>query len=128
MTIHKSQGASLDYAQLDLGNTVFADGQTYVGLSRVRSLEGLYLSAFNPLRIRANPLVRAFYESIPDVDYPELVLPSPPPPPPSVDTTWSKPETETRKLEFSHFAYSPDSTKQIHMRETLSHPIKIVKL
>jgi ATP-dependent DNA helicase PIF1 len=65
MTIHKSQGMSLDHAQMDLGNQIFADGQSYVGLSRVKSLEGLYLSAFNPLRIRTNKRVKEFYENLP---------------------------------------------------------------
>jgi len=74
MTIHKSQGVSLEYAQLDLGNTIFADGQTYVGLSRVKTIEGLYLSAFNPLRIRANPLVKEFYKRIPETGLPEAVV------------------------------------------------------
>jgi hypothetical protein len=50
---------------MDLGNTIFEYGQTYVALSRVKSLEGLYLSAFNPTRIRANPLVSDFYSKIP---------------------------------------------------------------
>ena len=68
LTIHKIQGASLSIADMDLGNTIFEYGQTYVALSRVRSLEGLYLSAFNPTRIRANPLVSEFYSKIPQLE------------------------------------------------------------
>jgi ATP-dependent DNA helicase PIF1 len=64
LTIHKIQGATLTMAEMDLGNTVFEYGQTYVALSRIRNLEGLYLSAFQPLRIRANPLVKEFYKQI----------------------------------------------------------------
>lgn len=48
VTIHKSQGASYDTAIVDLGQRVFSPGQTYVALSRLTSLEGLYLS--RPLR------------------------------------------------------------------------------
>ncbi|MDQ0577294.1 ATP-dependent DNA helicase [Agromyces albus] len=48
VTIHKSQGASYDAAIVDLGQRVFSPGQTYVALSRLTSLEGLYLS--RPLR------------------------------------------------------------------------------
>lgn len=62
LTIHKSQGATLDRACMDLGRDIFAYGQAYVGLSRVRSLEGLYLMDFNANRIRANPKVKEFYE------------------------------------------------------------------
>ena len=53
-------------AEMDLGLTVFEYGQTYVALSRIRSLEGLYLSAFHPKKIKANPVVCEFYEKIPE--------------------------------------------------------------
>lgn len=65
LTIHKIQGATLDMAEMDVGKTVFAEGQTYVALSRVKSLDGLYLSEFNPLKIKASPLVTEFYGSFP---------------------------------------------------------------
>jgi hypothetical protein len=63
-TIHKSQGVTLDLAQMDLGSNVFEYGQSYVGLSRIRTLEGLYLSGFNPQKIKTNPRVAAFYQTI----------------------------------------------------------------
>lgn len=43
-TIHKTQGMTLDRAILDLSWGTFADGQLYVGLSRLKSLEGLVLA------------------------------------------------------------------------------------
>lgn len=61
VTIHKSQGATLDSAEIDIGNNVFAPGQTYVALSRVKSLDGLYLRSFQPQSIRSNPKVCKFY-------------------------------------------------------------------
>ena len=51
MTIHKCQGLSLDCAIVDLSDKVFSAGMAYVALSRVRSLAGLYLSAFDPKSI-----------------------------------------------------------------------------
>ncbi len=44
VTIHKSQGQTYDEVVIDLGGGAFSAGQTYVALSRVRSLEGLYLT------------------------------------------------------------------------------------
>jgi hypothetical protein len=64
LTIHKSQGATLDAAQMDLGQNVFEYGQAYVALSRVRSIDGLFLTHFEPQRIRAHPDVVAFYQRI----------------------------------------------------------------
>ncbi len=48
VTIHKSQGKTYDRAIIDLGPRSFAPGQTYVALSRITELEGLYLT--RPLR------------------------------------------------------------------------------
>ena len=45
ITIHKSQGASLDMAEIDVGSGIFECGQTYVALSRVTNLEGLYITS-----------------------------------------------------------------------------------
>lgn len=64
LTIHKIQGATLELAEIDIGQNIFEFGQTYVALSRVQSLQGLYLSAFNPQKIMANPIVKAFYQRI----------------------------------------------------------------
>lgn len=50
ITVHKSQGLTFDKAIIDVGQA-FADGQVYVALSRLRSLDGLIL------RTRVNPEV-----------------------------------------------------------------------
>jgi ATP-dependent exoDNAse (exonuclease V) alpha subunit len=44
VTIHKSQGQTYERAIIDMGNRAFAPGQTYVALSRITSLDGLYLT------------------------------------------------------------------------------------
>lgn len=44
VTVHKAQGQTYDEVVIDLGRGAFSPGQTYVALSRVRSLEGLYLT------------------------------------------------------------------------------------
>ncbi|MFZ2300178.1 MAG: PIF1 family DEAD/DEAH box helicase [Candidatus Moraniibacteriota bacterium] len=58
MTIHKSQGMSLDAAVMDLSR-VFEFGQGYVALSRVRRFSGLYLLGYNEQSLRVHPQVAA---------------------------------------------------------------------
>lgn len=64
LTIHKAQGATLDIAEIDAGSGIFECGQTYVALSRVKSLEGLYLTSFDASRIKVSRKVQEFYASI----------------------------------------------------------------
>lgn len=64
ITIHKSQGMSIERAVIDIGNSVFQYGQTYVALSRVKSLDGLYLTKVNAQKIRAHPEVIKFYKKL----------------------------------------------------------------
>ena len=63
MSIHKSQGCSLDYAKIDLSD-VFEYGQAYVALSRVKSLEGLSIIDINYDYIDAHPKATEYYESL----------------------------------------------------------------
>ena len=63
LTIHKCQGMTLDLCIMDIGSNIFEYGQTYVALSRVKNLDGLYLTEFEPRKIMINPNVREFYES-----------------------------------------------------------------
>ncbi len=59
ITIHKSQGMSLDSALIDLSRS-FTYGMGYVALSRVRSLEGLYLAGLNRLAFQLHPDIFSF--------------------------------------------------------------------
>ena len=54
ITIHKCQGLSLDCAIIDLSSNVFCAGMAYVAISRVRTLKGLHLTAFDPESISVN--------------------------------------------------------------------------
>lgn len=56
ITIHKSQGMTLDAAEMDLGD-VFELGMGYVALSRVRSLTGLKLINLNELALKVHPKI-----------------------------------------------------------------------
>lgn len=64
ITIHKAQGLTLETAQIDVGNNIFECGQTYVALSRLVSLEGLYLINFNPHKIKLFSKVIEFYNNL----------------------------------------------------------------
>jgi ATP-dependent DNA helicase PIF1 len=61
LTIHKSQGTTLDIAEMDIGNDIFELGQSYVALSRVKSLDGLYLTNFDPKKIQVSSKVKEYY-------------------------------------------------------------------
>lgn len=59
ITIHKSQGMSLDAAQIDLSRA-FTSGMGYVALSRVRSIEGLYLVGMNDMALEMHEEIYEF--------------------------------------------------------------------
>lgn len=54
ITVHKSQGMTLDAARIDLGKA-FVEGMGYVALSRVRSLETLSLAGINRMALKVSP-------------------------------------------------------------------------
>lgn len=55
VTVHKLQGTTLDRAVVDLSGNLFAKGQAYVALSRVRSLSGLAISSLDPKKLLLQP-------------------------------------------------------------------------
>lgn len=57
ITVHKSQGMTLDAAQIDLSKA-FVEGMGYVALSRVRSLDNLVLDGINNMALRTSPYAR----------------------------------------------------------------------
>jgi ATP-dependent DNA helicase PIF1 len=64
ITIHKSQGITLDSAYINIGSSVFEYGQSYVALSRLSSIKGLYLKGLDVKKIKVNPKVIEFYNSL----------------------------------------------------------------
>jgi ATP-dependent DNA helicase PIF1 len=64
ITIHKAQGLTLEHAVMDIGANIFECGQTYVALSRVKSLEGLYLKSFDYNKIKINKKVQLYYNRL----------------------------------------------------------------
>jgi ATP-dependent DNA helicase PIF1 len=65
VTIHKSQGQTYNRAVIDLGSGAFAPGQTYVALSRITSLDGLYLTrGLRPSDIKVDPDVERFMGAV----------------------------------------------------------------
>lgn len=63
ITVHKSQGMTLDKVECDLAKA-FADGQIYVALSRARTLDGLFIKSFDADKVSANPQIVEFYRAI----------------------------------------------------------------
>lgn len=61
ITIHKSQGMSLDSAEIDLSRA-FTPGMGYVALSRVRSFDGIYLKGVNNTALAMHPEIFSFDE------------------------------------------------------------------
>jgi ATP-dependent exoDNAse (exonuclease V) alpha subunit len=63
MTIHKSQGKTFDRIMIDLGSGAFEHGQTYVALSRCRTLEGIVLKQkIRPQDVRVDERIIEFYD------------------------------------------------------------------
>lgn len=62
ITCHKSQSLTLDSAILDLSDC-FTDAMVYVALSRLRSLDGIYLKSFNPSKISVNKIMKDFLDN-----------------------------------------------------------------
>ncbi len=62
ITIHKSQGMTLDSVRIDLGQGAFCSGQTYVALSRCRTMEGISLDRpISMIDVKADGTILDFY-------------------------------------------------------------------
>lgn len=63
ISIHKCQGSTLDYAEIDLSN-VFEYSQAYVAISRVKSLEGLSIIKLDINKFKVNPKAVEYYKNL----------------------------------------------------------------
>jgi len=59
LTVHRAQGMTIKKAAMDLGRTIFSPGQAYTALSRVPTIEGVFILGFVRTAICANPKVIA---------------------------------------------------------------------
>lgn len=61
LSVHKSQGVTVDALCIDLGASIFACGQGYTGLSRARNLESIRVMNISKVAFKVSPSVLAFY-------------------------------------------------------------------
>jgi ATP-dependent DNA helicase PIF1 len=63
LTIHKSQGMTLDAVEIDLGYSIFSPGQAYTALSRAKNLDSVWITKFTPSSFKTDQEVLRFYQS-----------------------------------------------------------------
>lgn len=66
ITIHRAQGQTLSQGSILLDNTVWEDGQAYVALSRLKSLDKLNIIKYDPNVFKINAKVMEFYKNFQD--------------------------------------------------------------
>jgi ATP-dependent DNA helicase PIF1 len=64
VSIHKSQGSTIERMIVDLGSNIFAEGQAYVALSRCKNLEGLLIKNLDSYKIKSNKQALQFEKSM----------------------------------------------------------------
>ena len=64
LSIHKSQGSSINYLEIDLGNDIFISGQLYTALSRATNINNIRIINLSKNSFIKNEKIKKFYESI----------------------------------------------------------------
>ena len=64
LSIHKSQGMTIDALEIDLGENIFTCGQAYTALSRAKSLQNIKIIDVSKESFKTNPYVKEFYNNI----------------------------------------------------------------
>ena len=72
LTVHKAQGATIDYLCVDLDGC-FAEGQAYVAISRACSVEGLEIRNYTSRCVKSSDLVKRFYAAIDQGKYDQFI-------------------------------------------------------
>jgi ATP-dependent DNA helicase PIF1 len=120
LTIHKAQGATLDCAVIDIGPSTFEYGQAYVALSRVKSLDCLYIHDVAPSAFRAHPTVKKFYNG----SYTMPVAPAVPATPvaPIPVAPLSEPKEKKKKgiTAKSGYSFADDIEVPVQVQKTLT--------
>ena len=63
MTIHKAQGKTFEKVYIDLSTGAFTEGQAYVAVSRVKSIDGLYLKTkLYTIDFFTNGIIKKYFE------------------------------------------------------------------
>ena len=139
VTIHKSQGLSLDHAIIDLSDKVFCAAMAYVALSRVRSLTGLHLLSFDPKSIIVSNRSLEEYNRLRKMYRPDLPLYTIPVQQASKRKLVGKPDTDqvdtvvvpSKKIKCSQTTTKqqtiPVSTLGIHRKRTSTAPVQTAK-
>jgi ATP-dependent exoDNAse (exonuclease V) alpha subunit len=61
LTVHSAQGMTLDAVEIDLGSSIFAHGQAYTALSRVKNMKSVRIINIDPRSFIVDPCVKALY-------------------------------------------------------------------
>jgi ATP-dependent DNA helicase PIF1 len=64
LSIHKSQGMTIDALEIDLGENIFTCGQAYTALSRAKSLQSIKIIEVSKESFKTNPYVKEFYNNM----------------------------------------------------------------
>lgn len=64
LSIHKSQGMTIDALEIDLGENIFTCGQAYTALSRAKSLKSIKIIEVSKQSFKINPYVKTFYYNV----------------------------------------------------------------
>lgn len=64
INIHNSQGLTIEYLKVSLGNEIFSPSMAYVALSRAKTLDGLSIKIFTPKSIYVDDKVKKFYHQL----------------------------------------------------------------
>ena len=64
LSIHKSQGMTIDALEVDLGNNIFTYGQAYTALSRAKDMKSIKIINLSKSAFRVSPAVVDFYSNI----------------------------------------------------------------